>query len=108
MTQSRRLLGGLAICFLVMFAVGTREADAQEGIRDLDPSYLVDGGAVPFFWLPLAGSIAINRWVDPRHEPLAFSKSEGGAPSERGNEVPGWAISAGAGLAAATILIDGD
>jgi membrane-associated phospholipid phosphatase len=108
MTHSRRLLGGLAVCFLVMFAAGTRDAEAQEGIRDLDASYLVDGGAVPFFWVPLAGSLAMTRWVDPRHEPLVFSKSEGGAPSERGNEVPGWAISAGAGLAAATILIDGD
>ena len=103
-----RHLGGLALGILVVFATSVRDADAQEGIRELDASYLVDGGALPLFWIPLAGSLVINRWVDPRGEPLLFNKSEGGATSQRSDELPGWATTAGAAAMAATILVDGD
>jgi len=109
MMFTRRLLGGLAICFCVCVVIAEhRDAAADEEVRELDASYLFDGGAVPFFWVPLAGSLVINRWIDPRPEPFLFNQGEGGASSLRGSEVPGWVVSAGAGLAAATILVDGD
>lgn len=51
---------------------------ADEAAVDL--SYLFDGGMVPFFWAPLAGTLALQHWVTPPATPRMFSPSEGGAP----------------------------
>ncbi len=67
-------------------------------------SYLVDGGALPFFWGALAGRLALDRWAKPRESPLFFSSSEGGA--ERSSwEIPGYAItSVGVAFGGAMVL----
>jgi membrane-associated phospholipid phosphatase len=68
-----------------------------------DSSYLHDGGAVPLFWLPLAGDLVIDTAVAPRSSPLLFDAHDGGAtPSPW--EVPHWSIDlVGAGVAAAYV-----
>lgn len=73
----------------------------------LDLGYLVDGGAVPFFWGALAGRLALDKWATPRDTPLLFSESEGGAPKASW-EVPGYAVTGlGIGLGAG-MLLSGD
>jgi membrane-associated phospholipid phosphatase len=81
----------LAIALAVLAA--SREARA-------DSSYLYDGGAVPLFWLPLAGDLAIDLAVAPRSSPLLFDAHDGGA-SPSSWEVPHWSIDlAGVGVVA--------
>jgi membrane-associated phospholipid phosphatase len=104
------LLGGTA---LLCALAGTAAADDAAPTFTLEPAhllpeggsskltYLVDGGMVPFFWVPLAGRLALDRWVAPRDTPMMFSASEGGAP-QASWEIPGAAVSAtavGLGLA---------
>ncbi len=66
-----------------------------------DSSYLYDGGAMPLFWLPLAGALVFDAAVAPRSSPLLFDPHDGGEmPSSW--EVPHWSIDlVGAGVIAA-------
>jgi membrane-associated phospholipid phosphatase len=69
----------------------------------LRPSYVYDGGAIPFFWLPLIGAIAADRWLEPRKTPLYFSRLDGGA-TPAAWENPGWTVHVAAlGLGASMI-----
>lgn len=68
-----------------------------------DPSYLYDGGAVPLFWLPLAGDLVLENAVRPRSSPLLFDAHDGGA-APASWEVAHWSIDlVGAGVAAAYV-----
>jgi membrane-associated phospholipid phosphatase len=92
---SSRHLASLLVASLATFALA-RPAAADGDARDTDArwpglSYLWDGGALPFFWAPAAGTMALNRWVSPRGEPLLFSESEGGAQVS-GWSVPNWSV----------------
>jgi membrane-associated phospholipid phosphatase len=100
-------LAGVVLCAFMFVSRAGGEAYAQS-IDDVDTSYLVDGGAIPFLWIPLVGSLAMDRWVSPRAEPLLFSRTEGGGPSELDAELPGYLISAGAAALAAILFVDGD
>ncbi len=86
----------LSILLVTAMAAHAR-ADGEDGKPDL--SYLYDGGAVPLFWIPLVGGIAVDQKVTPRSTPLWFDSHEGGAaPSSW--EVPSWSLTvAGAGVA---------
>ena len=73
----------------------TATATSSDG-KELRWSFLYDGGALAFFWLPLAGKTALNKWVQPPSTPRLFSPKEGGAPSSRSTELPSWQVTAGA------------
>jgi hypothetical protein len=111
----------LSICVLTSLAV-LRSAAADplppspidpapigpEASSGIDLSYLVDGGALPFFWGAMAGRLALDKWATPRHTPLFFSDSEGGAPKSSW-EVPGYAVSGlGVGLGLGMVLSGDD
>lgn len=107
----------LSICALTTFAIlRTAAADPTtpdpapirpETTGGIDLSYLVDGGAIPFFWGAMAGRLALDKWATPRDTPLFFSESEGGA-AKSSWEVPGLAVTGlGIGLGAG-MLLSGD
>lgn len=70
-------------------------------------SYLVDGGAIPFLWAPIATRIALDAYARPRSTPLGFSSSEGGA-EKASWQTPGWGISALGGVLALGMIGGGD
>lgn len=70
-------------------------------------SYLWDGGAVPFLYLPLALNIGMKLSGDPPDDPVMFSRMEGGKTYD-GGQYPTPLLYVGAGAAAATILLGGD
>ena len=81
------------------------QTDSSSG--ELSPSYLWDGGAIPFLWAPLAGRLLLDAYGRPRETPLVFDPAEGGA-EQTDWEVPGWSISAFGGAAAAGMIAGGD
>jgi hypothetical protein len=95
-----------ASIFLASVMAANAHAEGDDGKPDL--SYLYDGGAVPLFWLPVAGGYAIDQSVAPRSSPLFFDPREGGAtPSSW--EVPSWSMTvAGAGVAALYVVGSND
>ena len=70
-------------------------------------SYLWDGGAVPFLYLPLAMSLGYRAFHDPPPEPVMFSKMEGGQ-SYDGGQYPVTMLYVDAALAGGTIIFGGD
>ena len=107
-----------ACCLLVV--VGTRSARADDAPSavpvpslqlpegsELDLSYLIDGGAIPFIWAPLAGRIYLDKYTTPRDTPWAFSSTEGGAPKASW-EIPGYAVTALGGVSALGMVLSGD
>jgi len=70
-------------------------------------SYLWDGGAVPFLYLPLAMSLAMRLRSAPPDDPVMFSSSEGGKTYD-GGQYPSAMLYVDAGLAGAAILLGGD
>jgi membrane-associated phospholipid phosphatase len=72
----------------------------------IGPSYLWDGGAVPFFWGALAARIALDKSTDPPEAPRLFSHDEGGA-AKASWEVPGWVVT-GMGVGAGGAMLLGD
>jgi membrane-associated phospholipid phosphatase len=91
----------------VLFASNIAAADEQSGGEGLGPSYLVDGGAIPFIWVPLAGRMLLDRYAQPRSTPLMFDKFEGGA--EKADwEMPGWAVTSLGGVSALGMIASGD
>ena len=92
----------VAICALLALATPAR----AEPRDSFDASYLHDGGALPFFWAPLALGIGAQTLLSPREIPFGFTE-EGGAPAASW-EVPSWALF-GMGIAAGgAILASGD
>jgi undecaprenyl-diphosphatase len=92
----------LGAVLLVTALSGTARADdalvlapsiLAEDAGGLNLSYLIDGGMIPFFWAPMAGSLALDHWVAPRPSPMMFSPTEGGAPVASW-QVPSTAVSA--------------
>jgi membrane-associated phospholipid phosphatase len=67
----------IAIC---LAATGSR-AMAQSNPQDIDISYLVDGGALEFIWLPNIAILAMYK-VGPPSEPRLFPSDEGGEPKK--------------------------
>jgi len=107
----RRSAVTCAIC--VFASVQSAAADDPVGLTDatdsdgLGPSYLWDGGALPFIWAPLAGRILLDAYGKPRATPLGFDPNEGGAePSDW--QVPGWGITALGGVSALGMIAGGD
>lgn len=68
------------------------------------PEYLIDGGALPFFWGALGARLAIDRWLRPPPEPRWFSLTDGGKP-EADWEVPGWLVTTSGGAVATAMLL---
>jgi len=100
-----------AACLVVSLAGATASADEQPPPTDrpagaLGPSYLLDGGAIPFLWVPLAGRILLDTYATPRGSPLIFY-SEGGAEAADW-QVPGWAISGLGAVSALGMIASGD
>jgi membrane-associated phospholipid phosphatase len=89
----------LALSFLLCAraALADPAAPPRASGTGVDLWYAIDGGAVPFFWVPVAGLVALDLWATPRATPLFFSETEGGA-SEASWEVPGYAVT-GVGVA---------
>jgi membrane-associated phospholipid phosphatase len=85
----------------------TLTADTARGEDTPGLSYLYDGGALPLFWVPLAGRLALDQWVQPPAQPRWFSAREGGATPATW-ENPGWVVTATGGAVALTIALAGD
>jgi membrane-associated phospholipid phosphatase len=88
-----------------------RADDGDDDVRkpdDIGPSYLIDGGAIPLFWMPAIGSLVLSRWPEARDTPLGFDHDEGGAPSEIDEELPAWTIAAATGVLGVSILAGDD
>lgn len=96
-------LTGIAVVILMI----TRGAAHAEPREELTLSYFFDGGAIPWFWLPVLGSIAVDHWVEPRATPLYFDPAEGGAPRAAW-ENPSWTLYIGAIGLGAGMVVSGD
>jgi hypothetical protein len=90
---------------IVLASSSSSYADDERPLPDV--SYLVDGGALPFIWGALGLRIALDRSMEPRSTPLMFSATDGGAPRPRW-EIPGWSVTASAGVLGGAILLGGD
>ena len=102
----------LAIATCLFIALGATSARAEEQVDrpeegELSPSYLWDGGAIPFLWAPLAGRLLLDTYTSPRDTPYAFDDFEGGA-TKADWQVPGWAISSLGGVSAVAMIASGD
>jgi membrane-associated phospholipid phosphatase len=102
----KRLVGFVAALCLVL-ARKTAHADPASASSSggLTPSYLYDGGAIPLLWLPALGSLAVDRWVQPRAQPFYFNALDGGAPRSTW-ENPPWTLPLAA-LGLATVMVAG-
>ena len=98
----------LAACLIVVLGSSSALAEEERSdVGDIDLSYLIDGGAIPFIWAPLAGRIALDVYASPRESPMLFNSFEGGAAKAEW-EVPGWAISGLGGASALGMVLGGD
>jgi membrane-associated phospholipid phosphatase len=80
--------------------VAARAAHADDRVSRPDPAWLLDGGAIPLFWLPLGVDLALDR-ASPRSTPLLFDPREGGG-SPSSWLLPDWPLYlAGVGAAGA-------
>jgi len=93
----------MAVIAAIAFVGGLAHAGPARG--EIDAAYIYDGGAVPLFWLPLAGTLALDHWVTARSAPLWFNAREGGTRPTAW-EVPGWSLTA-AGLGLGLAMIAG-
>lgn len=73
----------------------------------LVPAYLYDEGSWLFVWGALAAREAVDRYVDPPERPVGFASDEGGA-APASWEMPGYAVTASAGIVAAALLASDD
>jgi membrane-associated phospholipid phosphatase len=102
---SGKLFSGSAFVVALLSGGGaSARADARSPTQS--PAWLVDGGAVPLFWISLGAEFAVDRWVAPRSTPLWFSPHDGGAPPASW-EVPDWTLYV-VGVGVATTLALGD
>jgi hypothetical protein len=92
---------------VAIYALLALATPAHAEPRDsFDRSYLHDGGALPFFWAPLALGIGVQTLLSPREIPFGFTE-EGGEVAASW-EIPSWALF-GIGVAAGgAILASGD
>lgn len=101
----------LVACALSVVALSqSASADppiAPEKKSGIDLTYLIDGGAVPFFWGAMAGRLALDVWAEPRDTPLFFSKGEGGAPKASW-EVPAFVVTGTGVVLGGAMLLSGD
>jgi hypothetical protein len=82
----------------LVVAFGMLGALARDVRADGEPtaSYVIDGGAVPLFWLPVVGSLVLDYEVRPRSTPLLFDPHGGGA-TQASWELPGWSLGVAGG-----------
>jgi membrane-associated phospholipid phosphatase len=114
MAGPRIAVAACLICCLSSHAVGDDDGSSvplaslrlPEG-KDIDLSYLWDGGAIPFIWAPLAGRIFLDKYTTPRDSPMMFPSSEGGAHKSDW-EIPGYAVTALGGASALGMILSGD
>lgn len=83
-------------CALVVAGTAQAQGGDSDLPDELDASYFIDGGAIPFIWAPVILTIALDRYAEPRSTPLWFDAGEGGLPSHREDEIPGWMVNVGA------------
>jgi membrane-associated phospholipid phosphatase len=89
---------------IVLALVVARAAHADDHVSRPDPAWLVDGGAIPLFWMPLGVQLSLGQWSSPRSTPLLFDPNEGGA-TRAPWEIPNWPLYvAGIGTAGAMVL----
>jgi membrane-associated phospholipid phosphatase len=93
------------VILTVAFGLEPSRAAADDALPE--PSYLWDGGAIPFIWGALGARLTIDHYATPRRTPLMFSAEEGGEPAPAW-EVPGWIVTAGGGVLAGAMLAGGD
>jgi membrane-associated phospholipid phosphatase len=87
---------------------GTASADDDNFNWELpDRSYLWDGGAVPFLYLPLAMTLGIRGGNEPPADPIMFSEAEGGKDYS-GGQYPVTMLYVDAAVAGGLILVGGD
>jgi membrane-associated phospholipid phosphatase len=79
-----------------------------EQTDQLEPSYLLDGGAMAFLWAPALGTLFVDKYLEPRSTPLLFSSDEGGAPSKRSQEIPGAVLGVGGAVIVGAIALGDD
>lgn len=114
-----RLVAAVSVLALLSIS-SSAQADEPPGLPVDEPAqqidepqsgwrrYLVDGGAIPFLWAPLAGRILLDKYAVPRDgSPLLFSDDEGGAPKSSW-QIPGWAISSLGGVSVIGMIASGD
>jgi membrane-associated phospholipid phosphatase len=95
--MSRALRRCMRSCVVMLACVAALRGDARADTSDA--SYLYDGGAIPLFWIPLAGRFIVDNAISPRATPLLFDAHAGGAEPASW-EVPVWTVGlAGAGVA---------
>jgi membrane-associated phospholipid phosphatase len=111
MHYTQRRIREIALCTAaaaVLLAVSAPRAEAQSRPDELELSYLWDGGAIPFLWGSLAARWGVERAMDPPDSPRFFSANDGGMTSMKSRELPGLAVTAGAGLLSLSIAFDDD
>jgi hypothetical protein len=101
---TRRLIPLLVVATISL--LGARTASAQQHLGQLEPSYLLDGGAVPFVWMAIGTGLVLDHFASPRSNPLWFDEDEGGLSSRQAGELPGWVISGGATTMGVLIALD--
>lgn len=77
---------------IIAFAMATA-SPARAGDDEGPIEYLYTDGAVPLFWLPMAGTAALLVFASPPDEPRLFSGDEGGK-EHKGDTVPEAAVGA--------------
>ena len=104
--RGRRRTSGAYAAIIALFAF-SRPAQADVRTPSSEPAWLVDGGAVPLFWVPVALELSFDKLVKPRATPLFFDPEDGGA-AVASWEIPDWTLyAAGVGVAS-TFALGGD
>jgi membrane-associated phospholipid phosphatase len=100
--------GALLLLSLLLLTAAAPRAEAQSKTDELTPSYLFDGGAIPFLYGSVVATLALERWVETPSRPRFFSASEGGARSRIDEELPSIVITAGSVVTGAAIGLSDD
>ncbi|MBA3456984.1 MAG: phosphatase PAP2 family protein [Deltaproteobacteria bacterium] len=98
-------LAVIAVLGVCLFSGSALADEPQPESRPstFNASYLIDGGALPFFWGALAGRLALDNFTNPSESPRFFSEGEGGA-ARADWEIPGYAVS-GLGVGLGVVML---
>jgi len=107
MTMTRTPLISLTLIAATVAAAPT-PARADDDPTDFEVSELYDGDAIAFVYAPAALAVGLHLWAQPPERPRLFSFDEGGAPSRRDYEIPGWTVGAAAAATFGGLIASGD